>query len=87
MQNVREEEKNEHPLKCVKAMKIENITYKAGSGFFRTAFLLLIKKISFFCLKCLFFFFSSPFNFTAYDCPESVLSVGIYPRELPGLLR
>lgn len=48
MQNVREEEKSEHPLKCVKAMKIENITYKAGSGFFRTAFLLLIKKISFF---------------------------------------
>lgn len=31
MQNVREEERSEHPLKCVKAAKIENI-HTAGSG-------------------------------------------------------
>lgn len=40
MQNVREEERSEHPLKRVKAMKIENIR-TAGSGCLRGSFLVI----------------------------------------------
>lgn len=55
MQNVREEEGSEHPLKCVKAAKIENI-HTAGSG----AALLLIRVIFLFKI-----YLSLPlFNFT-----------------------
>lgn len=68
MQDVREEERSEHPLKCVKAMEMENIIRKVGSGFLLgSLFALPLRRFLFFLFRISSF---PPFKFAVWLMPS-----------------